>query len=234
MWGRALSCKIKTPFSSKSGLFACRCRCSRNFSTMCNFFTYHSAVFLQYLDTRSTLWPSVNLRGRPDFGSCSMLNLPSWKRWAQREIVLRSTVSTPHTSISELWISVGVFPRNVSILMYARWSSLVTVPETRTAAISMLCRFQVHTPPETNYTAVAARSSPVQLLKWRERLRNYLRSVTNVCISFEIPHIYIYIYTRTHIYIHIYTHTYIYILSSLDMKLSLCSDYIVFYCAIFF
>jgi len=53
----------------------------------------------------------------------------------------------------------------------------------------MLCRFQVHTPPETNYTAVAARSSPVQLLKWLERLRNYLRSVTNVCISFEIPHV---------------------------------------------
>jgi len=57
-----------------------------------------------------------------------MLNLPSWKHWAQRETVLRSTVSTPHTSISELWISVGVFLCNVSILMYTRWSSLVTVP----------------------------------------------------------------------------------------------------------
>jgi len=51
----------------------------------------------------------------------------------------------------------------------------------------MLCRFQVQTTPETNYTAVAARSSPVQLPKWRERLRNYLRRVTNVGISFEIP-----------------------------------------------
>jgi len=26
----------------------------------------------------------------------------------------------------------------------------------------------------------------VQLLKWRDRWRHYLRSVTNVCISFEI------------------------------------------------
>ena len=32
----------------------------------------------------------------------------------------------------------------------------VAVPETRTAAISTLCRFQVHTPPETNYTALSA------------------------------------------------------------------------------
>jgi len=70
--------------------------------------------------------------------------------------------------------------------MYARWSSLVTVPETRTAAVSTLCRFHVHTPLETKYTALASRSSPVQLLKWRDRWRHYLRSVTNVCISFEI------------------------------------------------
>jgi len=46
---------------------------------------------------------------------------------------------------------------------------VVAVPETRTAAISTLRRFQVHTPSETNYTALAAWSSPVQLLKWRER-----------------------------------------------------------------
>jgi len=119
--------------------------------------------------THSTLWSSFNFRGCPDLGSFSMLNLPSWKRWAQHEIVFQSTVSTPHTSISKLWISIGVFPRNVSILMYTRWSSLVMVPETWTATISTLCRFQVHTPPETNYTALAAWSSPVQLLKWRDR-----------------------------------------------------------------
>jgi hypothetical protein len=136
--------------------------------------------------TRSTLWSSVDVRGHPDFGLFSMLNLPSRKRWAQCEIVLQSTVSTPHTSINELWISVGVFPRNVSILMYARWPSLVTVHETRTAAISSLSRFHVHTRPGTKYTALASRSSPVQLLKWQDRWRHYLRSVTNVCISFEI------------------------------------------------
>jgi len=125
-------------------------RCSWNSSRMCNFFTCHSVVFLQDLEhTFHTLvisrrsgssWLWVVLYAQP----------PLTKRSAHREIVLRSTVSTPHTSISELWISVGVFPRNVSILMYARWSSLFTVPETRTVAISMLCRFHVHTPPETN------------------------------------------------------------------------------------
>ena len=50
--------------------------------------------------TRSTLSSSVDVRGRPDFRPFSMLNLPSRKRWAQREIVLRSTVFTPCTSIS--------------------------------------------------------------------------------------------------------------------------------------
>jgi len=111
-------------------------RCLRNSSRMCNFFTCYSAVFLQDLEhTFHTL--VINRRsGSSWFRVFSMLNLPSRKRWAQREIVLRSTVSIPHTSISELWISVGVFPRNVSILMYVRWSSIVTVPESRTAAIS--------------------------------------------------------------------------------------------------
>jgi hypothetical protein len=76
-------------------------------------------------------------------------------------------------------------------LMYARWSSFVTVPETRTAAISTLCCFHVHTPPETKYTALASRSFPVQLLKWRDGWRYYLRSVANVCISFEIILVYL-------------------------------------------
>src|SRR5436189_6010094 len=39
-------------------------------------------------------------------------------------------------SLKALWISVGFFPRKVSILMYARCSSIVTVPETRTGSIS--------------------------------------------------------------------------------------------------
>ena len=103
-----------------------------------------------------------------------------------------ASVNSFHTTNfhHELWNSNGVFPRNISILMYARWSSLVTVPETRTAANSTLCRFQVHIPPETKYTALASRSSPVQLLKWRDRWRYYLRSVANVCISFEITLVY--------------------------------------------
>jgi len=47
----------------------------------------------------------------------------------------------------------------------------------------------VHTPPETNYTALVSRSSPVQLLKWQDRWRHYLRSVANMCISFEITYV---------------------------------------------
>jgi hypothetical protein len=156
-------------------------RCSWNSSRMCNFFTCHSAVFLQ--DLEHTFHTLVISRCS---GSFSMLNLPSRKRWAQCEIVLRSTVSTPHTFISELWISIAVFPCNVSSLMYACWSSLVTVPDTQTAVISTLCRFHVHMPTETKYTAPASKSSPVQLLKWQDRWHHYLRSVANVCISFEI------------------------------------------------
>ena len=153
---------------------------------MCNFFTCHSAVFLQDLEhTFHTL--VISRRSRSSWLRAALYAQPSLtKALSPAWNCARSTVSTPHASISELWISVGVFSRNVSILMYARWSSLVTVPETRTAAISTFCRFQVHTPPETNYTALAARSSPVQLLKWREILHRYLRSVANVRISFEI------------------------------------------------
>ena len=54
------------------------------------------------------------------------------------------------------------------------------------SAARMYQRFHVHIPLETKYTALASRSSPVQLLKWRDRWRHYLCSVTNVCISFEI------------------------------------------------
>jgi len=47
----------------------------------------------------------------------------------------------------------------------------------------------MHTPTETKYTALASRSSPVQLLKWRDRWLHYLCSVANVCVSFEITYI---------------------------------------------
>jgi len=86
---------------------------------------------------------------------------------------------------------VPFFMKSVQQLLYARCSSLFMVPETRTAAISTFCLFQVHRSPETNYTALAARRSPVQLLKWRERLRPYLRSVANVCISFVITFVFL-------------------------------------------
>ena len=45
----------------------------------------------------------------------------------------------------ELWISFRVFPRNVSILMYACWSSLVTVPETRSHHFNALSFPSAHT-----------------------------------------------------------------------------------------
>ena len=53
-----------------------------------------------------------------------------------------------------------LFPKLKINMPGVRFSMLedlqVTVPETRTAAISTLCHFQVQTPPETNYTARAA------------------------------------------------------------------------------
>jgi len=161
-------------------------RGSLNSSRMCNFFTCHSAVFLQDLEhtfhtlvisRRSALsWLRVVLYAQP---SLMKALSPTWNC---------ASVDSFHTTRfhRELWNSIGVFQRNFSILMYARWSSLVTVPETRIAASSTLCHFHVHIPPETKYTALSSRSSPVQLLKWRDRWLHYLRSVANVCISFEI------------------------------------------------
>ena len=153
---------------------------------MCNFFTCHSAVFLLDLEhtfhtlvisRRSGLsWLRVILYAQP---SLTKALSPAWNC---------ASVNSFHTTHfhRELWNPIGVFPRNISILMYARWSSLVMVPETQTATISTLCRFHMHTPPETKYTALASRSSPVQMLKWWDRWPHYLRSVANVCISFEI------------------------------------------------
>ena len=105
--------------------------------------------------TRSTLWSSVDVRGRsvcstfPHESAVPSVNLCFCQQFQH------------HTSISELWISVGVFPRNVLILMYARWSSLVTVTGTWAASISTLCRFDVHTLPggETHCTSFQTFSS---------------------------------------------------------------------------
>ena len=54
-----------------------------------------------------------------------------------------------------------LFPKLKINMRGVRFSTLedlrvVALPETRTASISTLCRFQVHTPPATNYTALAA------------------------------------------------------------------------------
>ena len=54
-----------------------------------------------------------------------------------------------------------LFPKLKTNMRGVRFSTLedlrvVAIPETRTAAISTLCRFQVHKPLETNYTALAA------------------------------------------------------------------------------
>ena len=161
-------------------------RCSLNSSRMCNFFTCHSADFLQYLEhTFHTL--VISRRSELSWLRVVLYAQPSHMK-ALSTAWNCNSVNSFHTTHfhRELWDSIGVFPRNISILMYARWSSLVTVPEIRTAAISTLCHFHVHITPETKYTALASRSSPVQLLKWRDRWRHYLRSVANVCISFDI------------------------------------------------
>jgi hypothetical protein len=53
-----------------------------------------------------------------------------------------------------------LFPKLKINICGVRFSTLedlrVAVPQTRTVVNSTLCRFQVHTPPETNYTALSA------------------------------------------------------------------------------
>ena len=119
------------------------CRCSRNSSRMCSFFTSFCGLpagfgaHVPHFGHEST-FGVVLTSGR---SLCSTFPHES----AEPSVKLCfGQVSTPHTSLSELCISVGVFPRNVSFLMYARLSSLVRVPETRTAAISTLSFPRAH------------------------------------------------------------------------------------------
>ena len=79
---------------------------------------------------------SIAVTGRPFLGSSWMLTRPSRKRDDHLDTVLRSTTLSPQTSCKALWISVGVFPRKVSIYMYDRWSLREIWPESLSSSIS--------------------------------------------------------------------------------------------------
>ena len=81
---------------------------------------------------------SVAVTGRPLLGLSWTLSRPSRKRDAHRDTVLLSTTLSPQTSCKGLWISVGVFPRKVSILMYDRWSLLEIWLQSLFSSISRL------------------------------------------------------------------------------------------------
>ena len=55
--------------------------------------------------------------GLPGHGSLSMLTQPVQKRLAQRETLLQSSVDSPQTLLNVPWISVGLLPRKVLILI---------------------------------------------------------------------------------------------------------------------
>jgi len=149
-------------------------------STMCNFFTCYSAVFLQ--DLEHTFHTLVISRRS---GSFSMLNLPSRKRWAQREIMLRSTVSTPHTSISELDLRWS-FPaerfnfdvRALIVISHGTW-------DTNSRHFNALSFPSAHTSRDKLHCTSCQKFSSTTA-EMAGKIVIYLRSVANVCISFEI------------------------------------------------
>jgi len=82
---------------------------------------------------------SVAITGCPLLGSSWMLTQPSQKWDTHRDTVLRSTTLSLQTSSKALWISVGFFPRKVSILMYDHWSLSKIWLQSVSSSISWLC-----------------------------------------------------------------------------------------------
>ena len=89
--------------------------------------------------TSFTLPSSVDVLGLPGLGSLSMFKQSPRKRLAHQETVLRSTVNSSQTSFKTPWISVGILPHKVSILIYDLWSEIVPVPDTPAGSISSSC-----------------------------------------------------------------------------------------------
>ena len=105
--------------------------------------------------------------------------------------VLRSTTLAPQTSCKALWISVGVFPRKVSILMYEydRWSLREIWLQSLFSSISRL-RFaeQVSRSLLIRTQCSSLKSGP-QLTRKSERLRHPTGRASAVCRTFEMTHV---------------------------------------------
>jgi hypothetical protein len=116
----------------------------------------------------------VAVTGCPLLGLSWTLSRPS--RDAHRDTVLRSTTPSTQTSCKALWISVWVFPRKVSILMYDRWSLREIWLQSLFSSISWLRYAHIvlhwslaHTCRENQNNCImllAAQTQCAELLKW--------------------------------------------------------------------
>jgi len=132
---------------------------------------------------------SVAVTGRPLLGLSWTLSRPSRKRDAHRDTVLRSTTLSPQTSCKALWISVGVFPRKVSILMYDRWSLREIWLQSLFSSISRLRFAEQGSRSLLIRTQCSSLKSGPQLTRKSERLRHPTGHASAVCRTFEMTYV---------------------------------------------
>jgi len=128
-------------------------------------------------------WPSL-------LGSSWMLTRPSRKRDAHRETALRSTTLSPQTSCKALWISFGVFPHKVSILMYDHWSLCEIWLHSVSSSISRL-RFAEQGPCSLRIRTHCSLLKCGSQLSWKsEGLHHPTGHASAVCRTFEMYYVY--------------------------------------------
>ena len=133
---------------------------------------------------------SVAVTGCSLLGSSWMLTPPSQKRDAHRDTMLRSTTLSPQTSCKALWISVGFFPRKVSILIYDHWSLRKIWLQSVSSYISRLHSAEQGSrslPICTQYSLLKFGS---QLSQKSERMHHPTGRTNTVCVTFEMTYIY--------------------------------------------
>jgi hypothetical protein len=119
-----------------------------------------------------------------------MLNQYSRKRDAHRDIALQSTTLSPQTSCKALWISVGFFPREISILMYDRWSLREIWFQSVSYSILRLRFAEQGTRSLRIGTQCSLLKSDSQLSQKSERLHHPTSHASAVCRTFEMTYVY--------------------------------------------
>ena len=196
---------MRNPLCSDFSLLQCLCHHSENRSNwhvcfILNFFTWFAAIFFQQgaddndrYDIRCCYWP-------PLLGLSWMLTWPSRKQDAHRDTVLRSTTLSPQTSCKALWISVGFFPRKVSVLMYDRWLLREIWLQSVSSSISRL-RFAEKGPHSLRVCTQCSLLKSISQLSWKsERLHHPTDHASAVCRTFEMTNVLMFyiIYEYTH------------------------------------